>query len=290
MKKLKITFIGGDMRQISAAGYFAEKGHSVRVFGFDGMREMQDKIELCGFLPQATEGADCIVLPLPYMTGGRINCPLTKGETSLADVIENSQTSVILGGKLDKRAYDAARAHNNMIIDYYEREELSVLNSVPTAEGALEIAMRELPVTIFGAELAVVGYGRVGKVLAKTLRALGAEVTVFARSPAARAWAKTDGCRACDISSLAGFAGDFVCIFNTVPAPVIDARVLAGVRDGAIVIDLASAPGGVDVGAAEKLKVKVIQALSLPGRVAPDTAGKIIAETIENILIQEGIL
>lgn len=290
MKKIKITFIGGDMRQISAAGYFAEKGHTARAFGFDGMKGGDFGVELCEFLPQATEDADCIVLPLPYMAGGKINCPMTKAEISLPDVLENSYQAIILGGKLDKKAYDAARAHNNKIIDYYEREELSVLNSVPTAEGAIEIAMRELPVTIFGAEVAVIGYGRVGKVLAKTLRALGAEVAVFARSPAARAWAKTDGCRAYDIARLSELAGSFICIFNTVPAPVIDSGVIAGINKSALVIDLASSPGGVDFGAAEKAGIKTVQALSLPGRVAPDTAGKIIAETIENILVQEGIL
>lgn len=182
------------------------------------------------------------------------------------------------------------RAHNNKIIDYYAREELSVLNAVPTAEGAVEIAMHELPVTVFGMKAGVVGYGRVGRVLAKLLIALGAEVTVFARAADARAWARIYGCRAADIPDLPVLAKELLCLFSTVPAPIITAKTLVALPDGALVIDLASSPGGVDLAAAEKAGVRTISALSLPGRVAPDSAGRIIAETIENILFQEGIL
>lgn len=290
MKNIKITFIGGDMRQISAAGYFSVRGHAVSIFGFDGLRGENACAKLCEYLPEALSGADCIVLPLPYICDGKINCPMSKAEISLSDVIENSGQAIILGGKLDKKAYDAAIAHNNKTIDYYDREELSVLNAVPTAEGAIEIAMRELPITLFKAKIAVVGYGRVGKVLAKELTSLGACVTVFARSPSARAWACVDGCLARDLTVLTGCSSEYSCIFNTVPAPVITSAVLENMNKSTPVIDLASAPGGVDAGAAEKQKIKVISALSLPGRVAPDTAGEIIAETIENILIQEELL
>ena len=73
-------------------------------------------------------------------------------------------------------------------------------------------------------------------------------------------------------------------IFNTVPEKVINASVLSALKPGALVIDLASLPGGVDKEAAEAFGVKTIHALSLPGKVAPKTAGKILCETIRNIL------
>lgn len=195
-----------------------------------------------------------------------------------------------MGGKLDFEAYKLAEAHNNKITDYYGREELSVLNAVPTAEGAVETAMRELPVTLFGSKMAIIGFGRIGKVLARALCALGSDVTVFARKPEAKAWARIYGCKTETTDNMEEKLSEFVCIFNTVPAPVLGARELCAVRDGAIIIDLASAPGGVDKGAAEKAEVRVITALSLPGRVAPDSAGEIIAETIENILLQEDMI
>lgn len=290
MKKAKITFIGGDLRQIAAAGSLAEDAANVTLYGFDDLKNVPRTVTRSDDLSAAENGADVIVLPLPYGHDGKINCPLTKEEIMLRTVTELCGSALILGGKFDRKAYGIAAAHNNKMTDYYEREELSVLNAVPTAEGAVEIAMRELPITVFGMKAAVVGYGRVGTVLASTLRALGAKVTVAARSTSARAWAKINGCDAVGISDLEKIAGEFSCVFNTVPALVINPTMIDAMRRDALIIDLASSPGGVDTGAAEKAGVKCIAALSLPGRVAPDTAGEIIAETIKNILIQEEII
>lgn len=290
MKHIKIAFIGGDLRQISAARYFACKGATVNVWGFDGCR-LPEKVQGKDALQSACDGAGAIILPLPYGKEGELNCPLTERQPNLAELLPAvSPEAIIMGGKLDAEAYGLAKAHNNKITDYYGREELSVLNAVPTAEGAVETAMRELPVTLFGSKMAIMGFGRIGKVLAKVLCALGADVTVFARKPEARAWARIYGCKAEAADNMEEKLSEFVCIFNTVPAPVLGARELCAVRDGALIIELASAPGGVDKGAAEKAGVRVITALSLPGRVAPDSAGEIIAETIENILLQEEMI
>lgn len=290
MKHIKIAFIGGDLRQISAARYFAGKGIEVNVWGFDGCR-LPERVRGMDTLQSACDGAGAIILPLPYGKEGELNCPLTERQPNLAELLPAvSPEAIIMGGKLDAEAYGLAMAHNNKITDYYGREELSVLNAVPTAEGAVETAMRELPVTLFGSRMAITGFGRIGKVLAKALCALGADVTVFARKPEARAWARIYGCKAETADNMEEKLSEFVCIFNTVPAPVLGARELCAVRDGALIIDLASAPSGVDKGAAEKAGVRVITALSLPGRVAPDSAGEIIAETIENILLQEDMI
>lgn len=267
-----------------------EKGAEVNVWGFDGCR-LPEKVQGKDTLQSACEGARAIILPLPYGKEGELNCPLTEQQPNLAELLPAvSPETIIMGGKLDFEAYKLAEAHNNKITDYYGREELSVLNAVPTAEGAVETAMRELPVTLFGSKMAIIGFGRIGKVLARALCALGSDVTVFARKPEAKAWARIYGCKTETTDNMEEKLSEFVCIFNTVPAPVLGARELCAVRDGAIIIDLASAPGGVDKGAAEKAEVRVITALSLPGRVAPDSAGEIIAETIENILLQEDMI
>jgi dipicolinate synthase subunit A len=78
-------------------------------------------------------------------------------------------------------------------------------------------------------------------------------------------------------------------VVNTVPARVLDETHLAELAPGALVIDLASRPGGVDFEAAAALGVKVIWALSLPGKVAPVTSGKNIRDTIYNILQELGV-
>ena len=73
-------------------------------------------------------------------------------------------------------------------------------------------------------------------------------------------------------------------VFNTVPHKIISADVLENISNNSVIIDLASKPGGVDFDAAQKLRKKVIWALSIPGKTSPQTAGKVISDTIINIL------
>ena len=61
---------------------------------------------------------------------------------------------------------------------------------------------------------------------------------------------------------------------------------LSRFADDTIFIDLASKPGGIDFASAQELGKKVIWALGLPGKTAPVTSGEIIAETIDNMLIE----
>ena len=153
-------------------------------------------------------------------------------------------------------------------------------NAVPTAEGAIQIAMEELPITIHGARALVIGYGRLGRALSQRLAGLGAKVSVAARKFADLAWAERQ---------LEGWLCCYDLVVNTVPARILSEEDLEDLRPGCLVIDLASKPGGVDLEAAARLGVKVIWALSLPGKVAPVTAGKSIKITIYNILHELGV-
>jgi len=166
---------------------------------------------------------------------------------------------------------------------------LALLNSVPTAEGAVQLAMEELPVTLRGARALVTGYGRVARALCSLLIAMGAEVTVAARRCSDRAAASVAGCSAVELAAVAD-AGDFDVIFNTVPALVFDAALLKKLERSTLLIDLASRPGGVDFAAAAALQMKTVWALSLPGRVAPKSAADILRQTVLNMLREEGRL
>jgi len=147
--------------------------------------------------------------------------------------------------------------------------------------------MEELPITLFGCDAVITGFGKVAQPIVSALRALGANVTVCARKPSARAKARTFGVNAVDFNLLKDCMGRADLVFNTVPQCVINRRELIAAKN-ALIIDLASKPGGVDMEAAKDLGVKVIWALGLPGKVAPVTAGNIIKETICNILGELG--
>ena len=179
---------------------------------------------------------------------------------------------------------DMNDAQSVVYIDYFEREELIIKNAIPTAEGVIEIALSEMPITLFESRVLVIGYGRVGKVIAEKFKALGSEVCVSARKCADFAWIKEKGMKAIHTESLENEVSKFDLVINTVPAKILDEKVLKNVRNDALILDVASKPGGVDFEVAKKLGKNVIWALSLPGKTAPITSGKIIKETIMNIL------
>ena len=195
---------------------------------------------------------------------------------------------MLCGGRVDPVTAALAAERGLTVRDYFAREELAVANAVPTAEGAIQIAMEQLPITIHGARVLVVGFGRVGRALAQRLAALGAKVTVAARRYESLAWAQASGYGAEQTGQLAGWLCGYDLVVNTVPALVLGEAELADLKPDCLVLDLASKPGGVDLEAAGRLGRTVIWALSLPGKVAPVTAGAAIKNTIYHMLHELG--
>ena len=161
-------------------------------------------------------------------------------------------------------------------------------DGVPTAEGALQIAMQELAVTVNGSTVLVIGYGRVAKACAKLFRAVGADVTISARKLSALAEAEGAGYKAELITALAENISGYTIIINTVPAMILDEKLLGVMDKNSLIIDLASRPGGIDHETAAKLNRRVVWALGLPAKAAPMTAGEIIARTVTDILNERG--
>ena len=162
-------------------------------------------------------------------------------------------------------------------------------DAVPTAEGAIQIALEELPITLQGARVLVIGYGRLGRTLAPRLAGLGARVSVSAHLRADLAWIEAEGYGVEHTGQLKGWLCGYDLVVNTVPARVLDEETLRDLKPGCLVIDLASKPGGVDFEAARRLGVRAIWALSLPGKTAPVTAGRAIRTAIYNILNELGV-
>lgn len=281
-----ISVIGGDMRHAALARVLAERGFDVRFYGIDIYKGDFGGAKKCASAEEALTGADIVILPLPAGSGGiYINAPFADGEITIDEVAEKMPTdALLLGGMIPQEFLLHIGERKIRCIDYYEREELTVMNAIPTAEGAIAIAMDELPITLHGMRAAVLGFGRVANILSHKLAALGVSVTVFARKSHARAWARAYGYDAEDFDALGAHIAEYDCVFNTVPRVVIDSGVLGKMRRDTLIIDIASKPGGVDYIRARECGIKAILALSLPGRVAPDTAGGYIADTVMNII------
>ncbi len=281
--------IGGDLRQVYLSGLLAADGYNVFATGFDREVEVSKDVIRLRSAEETVKKSNCVVLPLPYSVDGlTINAPYARAPITVEDIIKAAMPgTIIVGGKLNDEIIGTAESAGIKLIDYYQREELAVLNTIPTAEGAIQIAMEELPITIHGANCLVAGFGRVAKTLCHALYALGADVTACARKCADLAWIRTLGYNAVNISDLERTVGKFDVVFNTIPAVVLSEEILSNLKKECLVIDLASKPGGVDFETAGRIGIKTIWALSLPGKVAPITSGAIVKDTILNIIDEE---
>lgn len=287
LKSYKFLLIGGDLRYRYLTRELLGDGYNVCVYGFDSKDIEASEGCFHASLREAVEQSDIIVLPLPVTVDGKtLNAPYSSKPILIESLFEHiSNDKLILGGIIPQSLRKYAEDKGLQIEDFFEREELSVLNAIPTAEGALAIAMEELPITIHGSECLITGYGRVGRLMEKTLNALGAKVTVAVRKAKDKAWLKVNSTDSINIEQLSKYELDkFDLVINTVPVTILTQGVLKRLKSDVLIIDLASKPGGVDMEAASRLGLKTIWALSLPGKVAPKTAGIIIKDTILNII------
>lgn len=276
---MRFAVIGGDLRMLYAAQALVSGGDTVRVVGFEKAESIGELRSLP--LADALADADVIVLPVRPLIGEKLNAPFADEEivmTLLGEMI--GDRPVFSGCAQAVRPYVRGR-----IYDYTAREAFSIRNAVLTAEAAVGLVIRESRDSVYGTRALVLGYGRIGRILSRYLRDLGADVTAAARSESARAWAEAEGISACDMT-LGGLSG-YSLIVNTVPAEVLTAPLIAAVSRDALLVDLASAPGGIDRTAAEARGVRCIHALALPGRTAPAAAGRVIKDTIRMIIKEE---
>ena len=279
-----IWLLGGDRRQAELARLLAADGHAVHTWALEeGLPN-----EAAGDArqpPGELSLADCVILPLPAADGAALHSPLSPFHPTLEQVFSALVPGqLVLAGMAGPELTALAYERGVRLLDYFAREELTVANAVPTAEGAIQIAMEQLPVTLHSAQVLVTGFGRVGQATALRLAALGARVTVAARRWEALAWAQALGCRGMLLSQLPAAPHPFQLVVNTVPAPILGREALERLPAGCLILDLASKPGGVDRSAAQALGLPVIHALSLPGKVAPVTAAAAIQTAIYHML------
>jgi len=274
--KKKILVIGGDLRQIYCSHRLAQS-FDVYINGFDDEHLAVSDIKKAD--ASMKREFDYIVLPVPAIRDIRyINAPFSKKAIGIEYVKEFIKPSgIIFGGKLNEYANEILG--KDRIYDYTQREEFNILNAIPSAEGAVQLALEELPVTLNGEKILVTGYGRIGRALIGILKGFGADVTALVRSETSNAWAKLAGVKTCREIS-----GNYRLIFNTVPDMIFTGEVFKRLNSDVMIIDLASKPGGVDFETASQLGIKVIWALGLPGKTAPVTSGEIIADIIITII------
>lgn len=279
---MKILVFGGDKRQLYAAEYLAKRSHDVTLAGFDDAANLTDTVNYKRF--DKAENYDAVLFGLPSFDGNcKVSCPMSKTDYSLTDIVSRGMKCRVFCAMPSKYEKELFSEMGVAYKDYYTLEKLQTLNSIPTAEGAISIFFKSSDITVFGSKCCVIGYGRIGKALAKRLSALGADVCVFARSEKSLAEALTDKARVLTVGKDSIDASAFDCIFNTVPCVIFN-KSFASKSGNTLYIELASSPGALDKETIELLGENYIKAPSLPGRFAPKSAGEIIGECISALL------
>ena len=288
-KKNKIAVLGGDRRQISLARYLKRNGADVYTYGL--MVKPDSTLQVCDDLACAVKGAAAVILPLPALDASLVLKTDGEKKITLSDICDcASPDTLFLGGMWKPAAKEELARRALAWVDYYEGEELQKINAIPTAEGALAVAISERERTIAGSRSLVIGYGRIGKVLARYLAVLGSKVTVAARRKPHFEMIRMSGYTPALTGNLNAELAEADLIFNTVPVPLLGKTELARVKEKAVLIELASAPYGIDFDAAEALGKKAVLAASLPGRMFPETAGETLGLMILDLLQKRGVL
>jgi len=194
--------------------------------------------------------------------------------------------SILLGAQKSKNLYEQAEISGVKFLNIMEDEAFAVQNAVPTAEGALSVILANTECVLRGLDVAITGYGRIGKVLAPMLKCLGANVHVIARNPVDRAWAM--GLKTCDLNAMQEELRSCKVLINTVPSQIIDENALRTMPKGSLLIELASPPYGFDVKAAEALGHKAVMAQALPAKSAPESAADYLADAVLRLIFGYG--
>ncbi len=279
------AIIGGDKRQLYCARSLANDGFEVILGGFDKVLSMRG-VKLMTPV-DAAQSAEIIILPLPSVDkDGNIPAAFSNVKLSLKELASYFSGKRVFCSMKDKVLTNVPLINQGLLCDYYSREDFVLSNAYVTAEGAIKIAMEKFEGTLNGAKILVCGYGRIGKALTRLLSVFNPRLTVSARKSEDLSAIRLTGAKAVRTDELYKEKA-FDIIFSTVPALVFNHELLAKIAGDAVLIDLASSPGSVDFGAADRLEIDYIHALSLPGKSSPKTAGEIIKDTVYTILEEE---
>lgn len=226
--------------------------------------------------------ADYVIAPIPFTRDGiRITGEMLECE----ELIESLENKILFTGAIQDNIRNKMK--NIKFYDLMDLDEIAILNAIPTVEGAIFEAIKNSHITLSGANVLVLGYGRIGKVLCETLRGMNAKVYCEARKSKDIAFIDAMGYNSIHIDDLNSYLPKMDYIFNTIPVTILNKDNLKYINKECTIIDLASVPGGIDFEFAKKLDLNVVWALSLPSKVAPKSAAIYLKEKIDEIITKE---
>ena len=248
--------------------------------------------------------AETIICPIPFT---RDNIKINNSNMSIEELINipDIEFKKIYTGALNSFAKEKLNEKNIKVIDIMEDEAYAIKNAIATAEGAIKKVIDSTPFTINKSNVLILGYGRIGKILARFLSSFGARIYVEARSKKDIALIKSMGYNEVELERLEDYLPianiaintynevelerleDYLPIaniaINTIPSMILDKNKVDLLDSNSYVLDLASSPGGVDFEALKTREINTCWYLGVPSKDSPLTAAKYIKETIDEI-------
>lgn len=281
---MRFAVVGGDRRSVLLCALLIQDGHRVRSWALEGA-ELDANVQKAGCLQGCVYGADCVVLPTPCERNGRLIAPYASQPVQMTEIYQALwQGQTVCGGAFSDETNAAAAAAGVVPEDILKRRDFAVENAALTAEGAIGLMISRSEKSLWRSRVLICGFGRIGKILALRLCALGCNVTVAARKAQDRAQARIFGCAAVGYAQLEPIIDSFDFVVNTVPVRIIGSELLCCMREGTTIVELASAPYGFDAELAENVGLDVVSAPGLPGKSAPYAAACLIRDAVYDIL------
>lgn len=283
----KISVIGGDLRIIKLVEMLAEDTIKIKLYGLEKAEELKNikNISFCNNINELINDTNIVVGPIPFSKDNiKINTPFSNNEITIKSLIEQLKGKTFIAGSVKEEHVKNFENNNIKIIDVMKNEELVILNTIATAEGAIKEAIINTDIILHKSNLLILGFGRVAKTLAHKFSALDVNVTCAARKKEDLAWIDTYGYNSTNINFLGENLKDYDIIINTVPHLILDKERLNYVRKDCLLMDVSSKPGGIDEEYANNNGINMKWALALPGKVAPKTTAGFIKKVIYELL------
>lgn len=276
-----LGIFGGDQRQVYMASAFLQKGYHISTYRLTE-QVIHDSCTPVNNLSELFQRCNVLIGPIP-LTRDLVSVSSNKASDLTTSNLSNMLTKnhILIGGMIPGEITAVCSAKGTLYFDLMKSEKIAILNAIATAEGTILEAIKGSDRNLHGSNCLVLGYGRCGRILAEKLKGLDARVTIAARNEEALAYAYASGFATVAIENMNKLLPSFHFIFNTIPALILDQECLKVVAHDVTIIDIASAPGGVDFEYAMKKGLNAKLCLGLPGKVAPRSSAEILVTEID---------
>lgn len=282
------SVIGGDMRIIYLAKMLAKDKNIVYSYGFEKTKELENvlNIHICDNIDEAINNSNIVISSVPLTKNGAdIYMPFSDNIVKIDNFLLKLQNKTLIAGAIKEELLQ--KLNQTKIFDLMNIEELTVLNTIATAEGAISDIILNTEKNLHGSKVLILGFGRVSKVLAKKLKAIEAQVTCAARKEVDFAWMETLGYNITNINYLGDNLKEYDIIINTVPYIILYNEKLSKIKNDCFLLDLASKPGGFDQEYINQNKLNYKWSLAIPGKVSPISSAQFIKNVIDKLLKKE---